>query len=132
MTPAFRSKLIFEDERGLPYTLSWPLVYDSGILNRTITVPTGFPTDLASIPRGLWNVLPKSSSYDKAAVVHDYCYVTNGMSRGQADAVLREAMEVIGVPGWQRWAMYTAVRAGGWRVWNRYRAQETPTLRPAA
>lgn len=117
----FRSPLIFKDEDGLPYTLVVDLVYESDILNRRVTVPSGFKTDLASIPRGLWNILPKSGRYDRAAVVHDFLYVTNGVTRKQADDVLNEAMTYLKVPTWQRRVIYLAVRAGGWKPWNAYR-----------
>jgi hypothetical protein len=121
----FRSPLIFKDEDGLPYTLVVDLVYESDILNRRVTVPTGFKTDLASIPRGLWNVLPKSGRYDRAAVVHDFLYATNGVTRKQADDVLNEAMTYLKVPTWQRRMIYLGVRVGGWKPWNAYRRQQT-------
>jgi len=121
----FRSGLFVQDNDGLPYTLLFPLVYDSAILNRTITVPRGFNTDLASIPRVFWITLPKSGKYDRAAVVHDFLYAHNGVTRKQADDVLKEAMEVLGVGQWTRWKIYAGVRLGGMVPWNRYRREET-------
>jgi hypothetical protein len=126
----FRSPLRFEDDGGLPFTLIWPLVYDSDALGYPVTVPSGFRTDLASIPRPLWNILPPIGRYDRAAVVHDLLYQrrTAGVDRGLADVVLREAMEVCGVGAWTRRAIYWGVRLGGWRTWNRYRAaDQVPT-----
>jgi hypothetical protein len=131
MVSAFRSRLIADIDGGLPYTLLAPLVYDSQVLGRTITVPLGFVTDLASVPRLLWNVLPPMGGYSDAAVVHDFLYATNGLARGQADAVLREAMEVCGVRPWQRWLIYRGVRAGGWHAWNDHRAHDTSGPQPA-
>lgn len=98
-----------------------PLVYDCGVLNRTIEVPAKFVTDLASIPRILWNVLPPIGAYDAAAVVHDYLYAYNGVTRAQADSVLNEAMGVCNVDALQRSAIYAGVRVGGWKPWNEYR-----------
>lgn len=126
MEPQFTTKLQFEDDGGLPFTLLQPLIYltkvgaVSGKINR-ITVPTGFKTDLASIPQVLWNVLPPLGKYDRAAVVHDYLYQHNGITRAQADAVLLEAMAVSGVRADQRWVIYAGVRVGGWAPWNGYR-----------
>lgn len=86
---------------------------DLGYLCR-ITVPQGFRTDFASIPRVLWNLLPPTGSYGLAAVVHDYLYRTYGLcTRKQADDVLWEAMTFLKV-GWATKAIiYTGVRVGG-------------------
>ena len=125
-TPRFATSLIFEDNGGLPFTLVQPLVYLSRVTAalghvRTITVPTGFKTDLASIPRVFWRVLPPIGKYDAGAVVHDYLYQYNGVTRKQADDVLREAMTVLGVGRFPRWMIYVGVSTGGWKPWNTYR-----------
>jgi len=119
----FRTPLRFEDVGGLPFTLIDALQYDSDRLG-AIVVPAGFQTDLASIPRSLWTILPPVGKYDAAAVVHDFLYQQPpaGCSRDDADAVLDEAMIVCGVPTWQRRLIYVGVRVGGWVVWRRYRA----------
>ena len=39
-----------------------------------VVVPTGFVTDLASIPRVFWSVLRPDGEYAYAAVIHDYLY----------------------------------------------------------
>lgn len=120
----FKSSLIVSDDYGLPYTLFCPLTYVSDVLKRTILVPAGFQTDLASIPIGLWNLLPKSGKYDRAAVVHDFLYVNNGCTRAEADAALYEAMGVLEVGRIRQSLIYRAVRLGGWKSWNKYREKE--------
>ena len=127
MTPAFRTTLIFEDEGGLSFRLVRPLVFDSGVLKRSITVPAGFVTDLASIPGAIWNILSPVGAYDAAAVVHDLLYRRgtvdeSPVQRVDADRVLREGMEALGVRRWQQWTIYAGVRVGGWMVWRRYRS----------
>lgn len=122
MVSQFTTPLILEDDDdGLPMTLYGPVVYASALLQRVIDVPKGFVTDLASIPKILWNVLPPFGKYDRPAVVHDFLYRFNGVTRAQADAVLLEAMRVKMVPWFQRWVIYTGVRFGGWKPWNHYR-----------
>ena len=121
---SFRSALRFQDDTGLPFTLTSPLIYDSALAHLTIIVPIGFKTDLASIPRVLWNVLPPIGRYDHAAVLHDFLYQTDGMTRRIADGVLNEAMAVSHVGRMARWTIYLAVRAGGWHIWQRYRQAE--------
>lgn len=90
-----------------------PLVYESDVAKRTITVPAGFPTDLASVPRLPVVYALCGGVARRAAVVHDYLYTSGRASREIADAVFREASEVIGVPWWCRWMMWAGVRVGG-------------------
>jgi hypothetical protein len=82
----------------------------SGIV---IRVPKGFKTDLASIPRIVWSILPPHGYYGKAAVIHDYCYENGIESKRWADDVLLEAMGVLGIPRWKKEAIYRAVRLFG-------------------
>jgi hypothetical protein len=121
---AFLSKLLFEDDGGLPFTLIHPLGYLSDRLNAPVIVPAGFKTDLASIPRPLWAVLPPVGKYDAAAVVHFLYQQPQGaphVNRADADAVLNEAMEACGVGRVARWTIYAGVRVGGWKIWGAYR-----------
>lgn len=78
-----------------------------------IGVPAGFVTDLASVPRALWSILPPHGQYAKAAIVHDYLYQQAIGSKRYADDVFLEAMEVLGVARWRRMVMYWAVRCFG-------------------
>jgi len=81
-----------------------------------VSVPKGFVTDFASIPRIAWGIVggPADGKYRKIAVVHDWLYRTPGLAtRGQADAVLLEGMKVSGCSWWEQHVIYYAVRAGG-------------------
>lgn len=101
-----------DQDDGL-WVLTKPLVYVSDVAQMTITVPAGFRTDLASVPRlpvVYWLTGDTSSA---AAVVHDYLYSTGMVPRALADEVLREASQCTGVPAWRRWIMYLGVRLGG-------------------
>ena len=85
----------------------------------TITVPCGFLTDGASVPRIFWNIFDPFGPYFPAALVHDYLYSlsSNGhftCDRKTADLLFKEAMFNCGV-GWaMRETIYHAVRIGGW------------------
>lgn len=84
-----------------------------------IQVPAGFETDFASVPQLFWNILPPCGSYGKAAVVHDFLYRTEGVAtRGQADAVLLEAMTFLKVGWLTRQIIYWGVRLGGRRSYK--------------
>jgi hypothetical protein len=60
----------------------------------------------------------------EAAVVHDYLYSTHQVDRATADAVLREASAVTGVPWWRRQLMWAGVRMGGASHWDPQPEQE--------
>lgn len=93
--------------------------YDRGAKGsgNTIMVPIGFCTDFASIPRPFWAILPKWGKYGNAAVIHDFLYFIQDLSRKEADGVLREAMGVLNVVAWQRCSIYHAVRWFGFIAW---------------
>ena len=86
---------------------------------QVLTIPHGFITDLASIPRVFHGLIPVNGKHRAAAIVHDYLYVTQIMSRAESDRIFLEAMEDLGVRWSQRWAMYSAVRIGGWLPWRK-------------
>jgi hypothetical protein len=110
------------DGRG-SWQLLDPLVYQSDVLAAaglawTITVPADFITDFASVPRLPVAFLLCGDVGHKAAVVHDFLYTAQVCDRQKADAVLAEAMEVCGVPGWRRGLMWAGVRIGGGSHWT--------------
>lgn len=88
---------------------------------RRITVPAGFETDFASVPRVFWRVLPPTGDYGKAAVIHDYLYSKGLMPREEADRVFLNAMKDLKVNSFIRRSMWAAVRSFGWIPWRRYR-----------
>jgi hypothetical protein len=118
---AFTSEL---NLRPLPDGIHWVLIdefsyyTDDGLL---ITVPAGFVTDFASVPRFLWALFPPWGKYGKAAVLHDFLYWLRLWSRGRCDAEFLEGMVILGVCWRTRTAMYAAVRAFGWLAWRKAR-----------
>ncbi len=102
---------------GVQWALQAPLVYESD-LGGEYTVPAGFVTDLASIPKVLWAILPPWSRYGPAAVVHDWLY-WSGVPRATCDGVLREAMILLGVDQATVNQIYGAVSAFGQAAWDR-------------
>jgi len=89
-----------------------PLVFYSAKFNRTFTVPEGFETDFASVPRLPFIYWLFGGVADEAATLHDYLY-TGVVSRKDADAIFREAIAVCGTQGWRGTAMWLGVRIGG-------------------
>lgn len=87
----------------------------------SVTVPAGFITDLASVPRIFWAVFPPFGKYTRAATLHDWLYRSSVTSRAVADAIFLEAMEADGVSFATRAILYSAVRLFGWAAFKRKR-----------
>ena len=115
----FQSPLIFKKLDGNKFQLTAPLIYQVAP-ERVITVPEGFVTDLASIPRVFYISTPPIGNYDLAAVVHDFLYSAQITTRAQADGLFRQAMQDCGVGRYTRTKMYLAVRLFGGAIWDRY------------
>jgi hypothetical protein len=134
--------LVLLDDRDHPsirggrslWGVEQPLSYLAGAgADQLISVPAGFVTDLASIPRLVWSFFPPDGPWAKAAVIHDYLYATKGTgnwkghlgvvraapyTRAEADGILREAMADRQVGGFERAVIWTAVRLGGGAGWG--------------
>ncbi len=109
-----------------------PLIYQG---NRDrFTVPIGFRTDFASIPRIFAWLIPKNGSHDAAAIVHDYLYrhqplvpspaplrSMQRISRRDADRLFRRIMRELGTNCVRYNLMYAGVRIGGWVAYNKNR-----------
>ena len=100
-----------------------PFLFRSTRYNLLVSIPVGFETDLASVPRWLpiTNALAGGAAI-KAAVIHDYLYhnpayyndVRRMVPREICDDILDEIMKATGVPDWRRALMWAGVRLGGW------------------
>jgi hypothetical protein len=109
------------------YDVTQDFSYQSDRLGVTITVVAPYRTDFASIPRVAWSLLdPEDPVIAWPSVIHDYLYSRKGTlpdgtkyQREDADAVLREAMEVCGAGGFIREVVYLMVRLFGGSHWNR-------------
>ena len=98
--------------------LNQPLSYASDVLDQVVSVPKGFNSDGASVPRALWSIYPPFGKYLEAAVVHDWFCVLGHRGESPIDykmaaKVFDEAMEVCGVGRFRRFKMYWAVVLGG-------------------
>lgn len=112
----FTTRLAIEEQDAYQWRLTQPLVYEGEF--ETFSVPTGTWTDLASIPKLLWIVLPPIGPHNKAAVLHDRFYRTQEISRREADGIFRRIMKESGLGTFARWSMWLGVRLFGWRAWN--------------
>ena len=79
-----------------------------------ITIPEGFVTDFASVPRLPFMFWFLGDRADYAALLHDYLYATAKFSRAKCDALFRHVAEWEGVGFLSRWSMWAGIRLGGW------------------
>lgn len=111
----------YNEERDV-WVIEDELTYFTALLpEKHVTVPIGFETDLASVPRFFWRIFPKSGRWNRAAVVHDYLYKTGMVSRSIADSIFLEAMGILEVGAISRYVMWAAVRSFGWCPWKKCR-----------
>ena len=98
-----------------------------------ITVPKGFETDLASIPRQLRRQLPQWEGWTGAAIVHDYLYATqpDGITRQEADNIFHELMLADQVTIGRARRMYSAVREFGDIAWRSHQKTREPEVQIA-
>lgn len=95
-----------------PIVLHLPLI--------TVSVPAGYVSNGASIPRPLWPIVghPFQSEFVTPAIIHDY-FCDEAAKRGDyhlrviGDSVFFYLLRDWGVPYWKRAAMYFAVRFWG-------------------
>src|ERR1700753_1109965 len=86
-----------------------PFRYQSDLIG-LITVPVGFYTDFASVPRlGIVYALLGDRAHEPADI-HDWLYYSAITTREKADAVLMEAMALMKLPIWQRYPIWWGVR----------------------
>lgn len=93
---------------------------------RRWTVPKGFATDFASIPAFGRAFISKAHQNAYAAVLHDFLYYTQPVSRPEADRLFKEALASpdCNTTPLKQWVMYRAVRIGGLKAW--LKAKEQP------
>lgn len=81
-------------------------------------VPDGFVSDLGSIPRFFWNIIPPFGPATPAYLAHDFLYFSQQYERSTCDAVLLRLMNVCGVGFFTRHLVYRNVRLFGWMAWE--------------
>jgi Protein of unknown function (DUF1353) len=83
-----------------------------------VQVPQWFETDFASTPALFWNVVPPWGTYGPAAVIHDWLYWSQTLTRSRSDEILLEAMTLLNVSVLKRQAIYRMVRLFGDSAWD--------------
>lgn len=117
----FATHLIAEQFSRWEWQLTSPLIYQD-TAHGTITVPTGFVTNFASIRSLRVVASPLYGTlvgYGNAAcTVHDFLYAGSSLSRKECDDVLYRALRAEGVARWRASLFYIGVRVGGRGYYN--------------
>lgn len=99
--------------QGIDFKVEEPLIVRVG--KEVFLVPTGFKTDLASIPRWLWSfIAPNEAHYVFPSILHDYLYMYPGdRQRQYIDEIFYSFLLERGVSRFKAYQMYIAVRIFG-------------------
>ena len=108
-------------EKDYYYTTE-PFTYhiDEYPSNKIVTVPIGFLTDGASIPRALWSWSSPIGRHAQSAILHDFLceYLTIqvdgnpvSITRKDADKIFKESLQILGVSKFKSQIMYLGVSA---------------------
>lgn len=92
---------------------------DSNSNHEPVEVKNGFVCDLASTPQSLWAWLPRTARYTAPAIIHDYLYWFQPVSRKEADEIFDLGMRELNVSNTKRIAISTALKAFGGSAWDK-------------
>lgn len=87
--------------------------YLSPHFGRAFTVPVGFFTDFASVPRLPLAYALVGNTAHIAALFHDQAYREGTLSKDDADTLFAEIMDFTGEPKWRVALMYEGVHVFG-------------------
>lgn len=114
--------ILREDEQGNVYVLREPGGLTVDWNGKRVTVPYGFRSDGASVPRFFWRWVfpPGDTRALRAAFVHDWIYRTHpeGWTKAEADQLFRELLIKDGMPERYARRAYWGVRLFGGDSWH--------------
>lgn len=84
-----------------------------------IRIPAGFETDFSSVPAPFWGLFPPYGNFLLAALIHDYLYVNQIVSRKFADKEMLIWSNVLNKNKFDNYTRYYMVRCFGW-TWRRF------------
>lgn len=112
LTQLYTRKLLSNGGRGT-WEIMLPLSLDDLPFTQIWTVPTGYITDYASVPRWPFAYWLAGDSGHASATIHDFLCDDKSVPRKIANDVFARALKAEGVPAWRRIIMVAAVRLYG-------------------
>lgn len=129
---SFNSPLIAEDSNNGKYRRIFvEFSYERGRLgsDNKITVPKGFITDGASVPKWAWGLgFSPWGEYSKAAVLHDWLYAQQELTKLESDNEFLESMEALTVNTFKRNLMFKMVRWFANGAWKEHKSLMHPEI----
>jgi hypothetical protein len=118
----FKSELVLEAMENKPdfWVVKAPLVWNEipgSPSFANITVPVGFTTDLASVPKIIRNIFDVDGRSRAPAVLHDWLYAVQRTTKTDADEFLRLALIATGEKPWVARTYWLGVHLGGASAW---------------
>jgi hypothetical protein len=120
----FTTPLISEYITDDTWYIHEPLAFTSQyvIPGKTFTVPAGFYTDFASVPKMFRNIISKYGKHAKSAVLHDYLYYCGFLGcKELCDLLFNEGMIFEKEKDSMRLIVYNAVKFFGSSAWDGHR-----------
>lgn len=109
---------LLPDGNNQHWILLEALNYQIGDTDDILTVPAGFVTDFASIPKALWSLgLSPHGRYSRAAIIHDFLYWSQVCTKTQSDRLLVLAMKESNVAKVKEKTIFAGVKVGGASSW---------------
>lgn len=84
----------------------------------SITIPAGYKTDFASVPRIFRGIIWGSGNHNLATLIHDWLYDNQVGTRLAADKEMLYWLKASGCSKIKAYTMYYACRIGGRSWWN--------------
>lgn len=108
--------MLLNGDTPFPKRKHWKVwVLNEDMKLRNLTVPAGFMTDFASIPRVFRSLFSSSSApWQRAAVLHDYMYSSTTFSRKYCDRSYLYQSRMDGTSEFASTTQYVALRLFGW------------------
>ncbi len=106
-----------DGDKSTRFELAAPYIFRH-IDGTEITIPPGYTSDFASVPRILWVLIPPHGRSAEASVVHDYLYDNRIGTRLDADLLFFRDLSPV-VPSWQSLVMFLSVRLFARRWWEK-------------
>ena len=120
----FLTPLVITYIKNDTWFLHEPLVFRSRYLipGKEFTVPAGFYTDFASVPRIFRNIVSKYGKHAKSSVLHDYLYYCGFLGcKELCDMLFNEGMVFEEEGTIMRVIVYKAVCWFGFFAWENHR-----------
>lgn len=97
-----------------------------------VIIPKGFKTDLTSVPRIFWSIIPPFGTYQEAALIHDCLYKNKGIIKGinkqltrkESDEIFYQIMLQDNTKKIRAKIIFWAVRMFGWKYFGKTKEEQ--------